>query len=110
MDSKYGRIFTEDEVRSMIEAARATGHDYDTIVASRVEEESGKFGGWTFPEGMPIFVLVAKDKVATGIIDEYGLDCENRGCDKDHVENVAKAVESFREWQEANPDLVKLPD
>lgn len=60
--------------------------------------------------GMPVLVLVAKDKCATEAISAYYDECHAQKCKEDHLNGVANIHGDFIEWQDANPDKVKLPD
>jgi len=61
-------------------------------------------------QGIPMFVLTAKDELSTSIIDLYAQDAEDAGCTPEFVKGVTERVTEFEEWQAANPTMVKLPD
>lgn len=59
-------------------------------------------------DGEPVFVLRAQDQVALSTLEEY----YHRAFDA-HAKNLTRvrhAKERFREWQEKNPQKVKVPD
>lgn len=60
-------------------------------------------------QGIPIFVLTAKDKKSVKAIKAYGLACIPE-CSIRHIDGIQERLNEFRQWQKANPDKVKLPD
>lgn len=97
---KYGRLFTEDDVRSMLEAYEETGHNFDDLV------QSGRF---TFPEDEPLFVLRAQDKRALGAI-RYYQDHQNPRASIAHLNNIERAVRAFEDFRFHKADRLKEPD
>lgn len=61
-------------------------------------------------EGIPIFVLTAKDKLSLKAIKEYFTVCSEESCASEHLIGINDRIEEFKWWQENNPDKVKLPD
>lgn len=101
MDTKYGRIFTEADVKRML-------GQHDTPESAQLQIDAYAPAG-TF-NGEPVFVLRAQDNQALTTIEDYASNCLAVGCSSDHLENVAKAQHAFLDWQQAHPDKVKLPD
>jgi hypothetical protein len=60
-------------------------------------------------QGIPIFVLTAKDKKSVKAIEEYISACIPY-CSISHISGTHERLDEFRDWQKANPDKVKLPD
>lgn len=60
--------------------------------------------------GIPIFVLTAKDLCSVPALREYETFCRFAGCEKAHKDGVKERISEFKEWQTANPTLVKKPD
>ena len=61
-------------------------------------------------DGIPIFVLTAKDVLSTNTIKDYGVACISTGCSQEHYVDVGRRLVEFKQWQEANASKVKLPD
>jgi hypothetical protein len=61
-------------------------------------------------KNIPIFVLVAKDKLSRRAIAHYLCDCLEENCSEEHSRNVRSRLIEFKEWQDLNPDQVKKPD
>jgi hypothetical protein len=100
-DGKYGRIFTEDDVRSMFEAHEATGHSFDELA------QSGEF---KFPEDEPLFVFRGQDRKALGALLHYDKSMNIIGIPASHADAVTDSVHAFERFRSENPDRMKLPD
>jgi hypothetical protein len=61
-------------------------------------------------EGIPIFVLVAKDKLSTEAIVEYFNLCKSKKCKDAHLSGILSRLSEFVNWQEQHPDKLRLPD
>lgn len=110
MDSKYGRIFTEDDVK-MIVAAAVKADDPSTVDLHPLISNLGGYGFETrFPEDEPIFVIRGKDKAALRTIIYYYDAAITEGAGDEHLENVTKAITEFRMFAEENPQRIKIPD
>lgn len=76
----------------------------------------GKYGEITaskkqFHPGEPVFLLRSTDPLAYMAVLDYVKWCVAAGCTDEHVEAVQEHAMRIRDWQRANPDLVKrLPD
>lgn len=76
----------------------------------------GKYGiitttGKQLHHGEPVFILRATDPLAPDAIDDYADRCEVACCDPEHIRQCHLHAARIREWQAANPTLVKkLPD
>lgn len=60
-------------------------------------------------QGIPIFVLTAKDKVSLDTIIAYRSACAEI-CSNKHNIGIKARIDEFAEWQELNSDKVKIPD
>jgi len=99
-DDKYGRIFTQDDARSLVEACLNTGKSYDELI------QSGEF---TFPADEPLFVLRGQDETALETIEEYKF--LNRTNPNDQLlEAVAASLREFRKFKDENPGRMKTAD
>lgn len=58
---------------------------------------------------MPVFTILAKDKLALRTLAAYHLFCIEVGL-MDQAIEVALAMREMHLWKEANPDLMKMPD
>jgi hypothetical protein len=99
MDPKYGRIFTEADVKAILGESVS-----DESLESLVSRIDTRFGD------EPLFVIRAQDNLALVTIDDYASNCEDSGCDPSHLSNIMNARQAVDDWQQSNPDKVKLPD
>lgn len=75
----------------------------------------GKYGEVTtergsFHPGEPVFVLRAADLSAPQAICDYAAHCFALGCTEAHYYGCLAAARRLKDWQEANPSLVKKAD
>jgi hypothetical protein len=61
-------------------------------------------------EGIPIFVLTAKDLIAVNAITSYYNACCWAKCNDQHCNAIERRIEDFKTWKALNPDKMKLPD
>ena len=61
-------------------------------------------------QGIPIFVLTAKDFISVSTICAYLDFCRAEQCPSEHISEIVARIHDFRDWQKDNPDKVKLPD
>ena len=61
-------------------------------------------------DGIPIFVLTAKDKLSVDAILDYEVHCLRHNCKPEHTNAVHDRLHEFEAWQRDNADKVKLPD
>jgi hypothetical protein len=61
-------------------------------------------------QGIPIFVLTAKDAVTLSTLDYYRSLCRAQECPQSHIAEIGERIDEFKQWQKANPAKVKLPD
>jgi hypothetical protein len=115
MDSKYGRLFTEEDVQRIIDYSHGTGIDTPAEIVERLELGDHPV---TFPADEPLFLLRAQDEAAPRAIamcgrfedGNYVHHAGEVGASTAHLQPAADAALRMVEWQEANPDRVKVPD
>lgn len=61
-------------------------------------------------EGIPIFVLTAKDLLALPALSAYIQKCQREKCKFLHVDGIADRMREFISWKIKNPDKMKMPD
>lgn len=106
MEGKYGRLFTEGDVKKMLRLAVLEG-------APSPEEQIAEFdrrGELTFPADEPLFLLRGQDKAAPGTITGYLMCANAAGASIEHASAARKAGRAMAEWQAEHPDRVKVPD
>ncbi len=79
-------------------------------IGDKYQGEIKKIDGTMLPEGEPLFLLRAKDKCAMAALKAYVTECQAQGSPPDQVESVNKQIQNFRDWQNQNPDTVKVSD
>lgn len=60
--------------------------------------------------GIPIFVLTAKDAISLSTLARYRDLCKANECPISHISEVELRINDFKEWQKKNPDKIKMPD
>jgi len=91
MDNKYGRIFTEEDVKRLLQDDRY-------FVSGRpVEEILDEFEG-KFPKNEPVFVLRGQDKRAIGAL-RYYRDHQDPRAPLSHLDSVDKAYDRFSDFR-----------
>lgn len=124
-DSKYGRLFTQDDVEGLLDrvvnqVVQATASDDELErVQEAVNRARASFdmvdpikpgdSGSRFPEDEPLFLLRGQDLFAPFAIDAYAGRLHELG-DVGLANEVGEAASSVRAWQRENPGRVKLPD
>lgn len=116
---KYGRLFTEAEVRLLIVKAAADA-EMNRHARVRPDEfatgllrEHDENGSAVFPADEPLFLLRASDENAAGALDEYERGLLSWATEPSYdaaSDRAAAAVRAFAEWRDAHPDRVKVPD
>lgn len=115
MDSKYGRIFTQDDVVNIVFRAfdidnDNDGFDLDDIIRI-IEKDEKLIEQRTFPDDEPLFILRAKDQLAYSAIEQYQIVCDEDGdVDEGHRAGIDEARKRFVEFRNENPDRMKIPD
>jgi hypothetical protein len=62
--------------------------------------------GVPIPDDEPVFIFRAKDKYALAILVGYQIVCANL----EHKALINKSIQAFRDFANANPELMKEPD
>lgn len=60
------------------------------------------------PEGEPLFIIRAQDKLAVPAITSYRIHAIEAECPNAFLDNLIEVSQEFQEWQSRNP--VKTPD
>jgi PHP family Zn ribbon phosphoesterase len=60
-------------------------------------------------DGIPIFVLTAKDKLVLQTLKKYLDECVTN-CDKHHTYGVVDRYFEIQDWQIEHPQLTHYPD
>lgn len=118
MEGKYGRLFTEDDVKRMLNMAVLEG------APSPAEQIAGfdAQGLLTFPADEPLFLLRGQDKAAPEAISaaervplgyegpiDYAERAVEAGALPPHIIAVERAARMMRDWQREHPERVKVP-
>lgn len=107
-DSKYGRLFTEEDAQAIIRAAMAPDNQESEF--SEVLDQLDEAGILKFPEDEPLFVLRGQDQLAPQAVHNYSSICAANAVDPEQQAAVHTALANFKVWQRDNPNSVKLPD
>ena len=108
-DSKYGRLFTEDDViELMTQAASAyvgieRGPSVNQLMYIIADFE-GKF-----PVDEPNFLMRGKDRWALGALRHYQQH-QSSNASQDHLDNIDNAVVAFEQFRLNHKDRMKDPD
>lgn len=117
MDGKYGRLFTEQDVRKIVRYATISAQTMSPELSSEqvmndvLDDKISDDFNLTFPKDEPLFLLRAKDKRSLGAVRHYHDLCDRSvGVGVDHLDGVEKSVRQFEEFRADNPDRMKDPD
>lgn len=116
-DDKYGRIFTEEDVKRIVgltleeaadilPTAQVTMTQTVDDIMSLVWSDAVKL---TFPADEPIFLLRAQDKRALAAV-RYYRDHQSPRAPVKHEQNVDHAMQKFERFRVQHPDRLKEPD
>lgn len=109
-DSKYGRIFTEQDVLDFVQSTlQAYFGENARIDHEAVKGRLAQFEG-RFPQDEPIFVLRGQDRKALAGIRAYNLACTPETSPMEHLEAITNAIDLFERFRIDNPDRMKHPD
>ena len=62
-------------------------------------------------KNIPVFVFVAKDKLSyDAICSYYQICCLSGDCSTEFLSDLRGRIEEFKQWQEDNKEMVKIPD
>lgn len=102
-DSKYGRVFIENDVIAILEAAG--NEDGEDTLNKVVEDVRLKFND----ETEPLFVLRGRDKRALAAV-RYYRDNQSSSAPQNHLDGCDKAVRQFEEFRSMSPEQMREPD
>lgn len=123
-EAKYGRLFTEADVKRIVrhvvllyagkrptegEAADDTMGVIDYFDGMH-EAKPGEHDALTFPADEPLFLLRGQDVTTPEVIRAYVVEAARAGASVEHREAAAAAGRYVAGWQHANADRVKVPD
>lgn len=115
-DSKYGRLFTEEDTKELVMSAVHAG-----IELGEDSDDPRGFNGeaiWEalvsgiqpkFPEDEPLFLLRGQDKRAAGAVRWYA-DHQSPRASVAHLEGTENALDAFTLFRQEHPDRMKDPD
>lgn len=108
MDRKYGRIFTEEDLRTILRQYGTGGMDVrevlDEIKAGELDHVL-KFDG-----DEPLFVMRAKDNAAPPTLAAYQEEAQRAGARPPMIQLVVNTHADFLKWRRENPGQCKAPD
>lgn len=135
MEAKYGRLFTEQDLRLLMSGfgdrvteacvrAATTGQKVKAgwargLMEQVIAEDSELL---TFPPDEPLFLLRGQDKATPDAISSYWDVCAGYGdlhdpqrdddqlTSDEHLAAVKAVGEGIEAWQREHPDRVKIPD
>ena len=115
-DAKYGRLYTEADVRRLLDIADSTS----PRALPSFEQLVSDAEPLRFPEDEPLFLLRGQDAVAPRAVDAYVRRCAGGVLTGDgsglnhpglaHIDGAHRAYRALRDWQTEHPDRVKVPD
>lgn len=116
--SKYGRLFTEDDVLKMLEQAHDSGFDIGSGTAEDnlgpvprdFIDQADREGAITFPADEPLFLLRGKDLAAHGGAWGYAYEAQRVGASIEFVTAALGCANDLRDWAEQHRDRMKIPD
>lgn len=109
-DTKYGRIFTEKDLKLIVEIAIENDVSSEEELNDLIQfmDENGDV---KFPPDEPIFVLRAKDRLALAPVRIYLEKCEAAAGVPDlHIQGVEASLADFDRFRQENPDRLNTPD
>lgn len=113
-DDKYGRLYTEDDVRLLIAIALGSLQQVDdpSDVNMNALFSQMSTGGFDthFPLDEPLFLLRGKDEAICVAIGAYSDECERLGANPAFVSKVTHTGGQILAWQVRNRDRTKVAD
>jgi hypothetical protein len=81
------------------------------MMANNVDTKYGKVTTehGEFFDGEPVIVFRARDGLTVILLDIYEALCENAGSPEHHLDLIEETQNRFKDWQEKNVLLVKIP-
>lgn len=116
-DLKYGRLFTEADVRVMLGIAITEAWEPNVPTLGQITNDTLAVASATFPADEPLFLLRGQDRFApdgvSGYFDALQIAEDAEGdwiVSEAHRDAVADAGNALDLWQAEHPDRVKVPD
>lgn len=72
--------------------------------------EIQKRDGTPIPKDEPLMLFRGKDKVLPELLEKYNELCQAAGSPPAQIDRVSQYSRRIRDWQNQNPDKVKIPD
>lgn len=108
MDTKYGRLFTEEDVAKLLDHLNIGFEAELPEVITQAEKEGV---GFRFPADEPQFVLRGQDVDALEAVEAYqGIREENEHITPSQAESLLTARDGFRAFRNERPDRMKVAD
>ena len=108
-DAKYGKLYTEQDVRLIVQTAIENDIDSETQLDA-ILENLGKESQLAFPADEPLFLLRGQDLLAAEAVHHYANSSAANGVDPQQQHSVRVAAQTFVDFKVQNPDRIKLPD
>jgi hypothetical protein len=109
-DNKYGSIYTEDDLKMIVERCMESdiqGEDELMVVIESLRLQDQL----KFMHDEPLFLLRGKDRLALSAVRCYLERCENsQYVSSAHIDSVVSAVRSFEDFRAAFPEALDFPD
>jgi hypothetical protein len=108
-DSKYDRLFTRGDINVIIQTL---GMLPSFAVVRHAIDECDEKGLLTFPADEPLFLLRGQDKAIVPTISSYATIASRDPIHASvaHCDAARQQAQEIHEWQQANPEKVKVPD
>jgi hypothetical protein len=107
-DTKYGRIYTAEDIDALVTWLLPGGTESDTAeILATAEAEGVQF---RFPADEPLMLLRGQDRYALEAIDHYAGVCADAGVEDSHLQQIGHATMAFRNFANTKPERVKQPD
>lgn len=106
-DVKYGRVYTEADIRKLGEML--FGEQSQSVLAEALRDLE-HVGAFTIPANEPTFLIRGKNKAACAAISHYYDVARTVGASDEHLRGVIHSAAEFASWQARNYELVKIPD
>lgn len=109
-DGKYGRIYTEKDVRLIVQTAMENDIESEDELDGILAELDAPDSDLTFFPDEPLFVLRGKDYSSVETIQNYRKITHGNGSPPEQVDSVDRAIQSFAQFAAGNPDRMKVAD
>lgn len=62
------------------------------------------------PDDEPVMIFRARDCTTPDLLAYYLMRCVKKGSPARHLQLILGSINTFRDWQNNNPDKLKVPD